>query len=245
MAVTQAIFQGGASVTPAVSWNGTTSNKAMLSTEKIVLITGTDSGIRKLTLPKINVVAGDRYEVVWDISGASSSAYGVTVVSNSDSGVDSFDNKSVGRMSLIAKINEPNVPSDWFVSDVWEVGSFVANFNLGMNTSTNNLTVYFTRTNKIVTLHLSENKVTAGVTTYYWECASGTTPARLRPQFYSQMAWSGIFDNNVACTGCYFYAYTDGQLSLRNLRTNNTTTNWTSTTTNCGMLSGCMTYRIA
>jgi hypothetical protein len=64
----------------------------------------------------------------------------------------------------------------------YEEGSFVANFNTGMKTGTNNITVLYKRVGKVVTLTLPATTVaTAGATANSWGTGSADVPASIRP----------------------------------------------------------------
>lgn len=121
-------------------------------------------------------------------------------------------------------------------------GSFSVTFNSGMNTSSTNVNIKYTKIGKLVSLFIPSAKVTAGASTYYWETGTGAIPANLRVTQTASLNCVAIFDNNTIYTGAYWYIYTDGTLSLRNFRTNNAQTNWVSGTTNCGFFDQFVSY---
>ena len=117
----------------------------------------------------------------------------------------------------------------------YDEGTFVANFNTGMNTSTNNVTVKYVKVWKQVTLTLPATNVTAGATTTIWGTASGTIPASIRPSVSTMFNAAVIYNNPVVEVG-YIYSYSAGQLfAVRS-------TNWTSGTANCGFPDMSVTY---
>lgn len=123
--------------------------------------------------------------------------------------------------------------------DFFETGTFTANFNVGMNTNTNNVTVTFQRIGKEVILQFPQTLVTTNATSNEWSVASGTIPTRLRPyaNCYNGVA---VFNNNVIESGTIF-AGTAGQLVLNR----SGGANWSSATANSGIGGFSLAYLVS
>lgn len=120
-------------------------------------------------------------------------------------------------------------------------GIFTANFNTGMSTATNNVTVRYSRVGKTVTLTLPQTMVTATATSGSWT-ATSAIPAALCPSGVNIYSMTHTIDNNAtdfAAMGSVYIGSTGTIQIIRNAG------NWASATTNCGFQTTTFSYAVA
>jgi hypothetical protein len=117
-------------------------------------------------------------------------------------------------------------------------GTFVANFNIGMNTTTNNTTVSYRKIGRFVILEVpSPGSVTASATTSAWQTAASTIPANLRPTNLQRQYCLTVNNGSTDSTIGLAVIDTTGFIQI-----NRQVGNWTSATVNCGFQTVCFSY---
>ena len=110
-------------------------------------------------------------------------------------------------------------------------GTFVANFNSGLNTGTNNVTVRYRRIGRQVFLTIPSLLATAQATTNSWDASGTPIPSSLRAGAGLVLIGPNRVSNatNDYVTGVgYLITSTSGAMLIR------MQTNWVNTTANCG-----------
>jgi microcystin-dependent protein len=125
--------------------------------------------------------------------------------------------------------------------DYYETGTFPANFNVGLSTNSNVITVSFVRVGKAVTLYIPQLITTATATVATSSTATGTIPTRLLPALIHRNYNLTTFNNNTPDENVrtYLLIYATGVLEAVR------TSNWTSGTGNCGFYGTMISYMIA